>query len=166
MTGRGRKIPRKPMRGRRIYLLDPAPSGHGFARGWWRCVRGMVGFQIHGVSPANLAGIGAGKGGCFGRTSRFLGDFAGEISPSSTRFDLKSLPRIEGGRMMKDLGPVSCKTVAGIGSYRPEKGSPRRREKSRVRREKGAPDLGFPEMETLNPKITIYSKFSHNFRRP
>ena len=58
---KGSKTTSKADVGRRIHVAVPAPSGHGFGRGRWRWVTGMVGFQIHGGSPASLAGNGKPK---------------------------------------------------------------------------------------------------------
>ena len=66
---------------------------------------------------------------------------------------------------MKRMGLVSWETVAGGGSYGRSKSGQRKRVKSRVRRGKRSAEVGFPKMETLNPKLAIYSKFFRNFRR-
>ena len=49
------------------------------------------------------------------------------ISPPTLRFDLQGLSRIEGGRLVKILGPVLCLEVAGGESSRPAKVMPRER---------------------------------------
>ena len=41
-----------------------------------------------------------------------------------------------------------------------------REERESAREERERPDLGFPEIGTLNPELAIYSKFSSIFRRP
>ena len=65
------------------------------------------------------------------------------------------------------MGLVSWPEVAGRRRNRPVNpaGTVARGERNQVRRERERADLGFPEMETLNPKLAIYSKFSSIFRR-
>ena len=56
MVGSGRNIPQQPCSPRRRNLLRSPSSDRRLLRGWWRWVPGMMGFQIYGASPANLAG--------------------------------------------------------------------------------------------------------------
>ena len=109
--------------------------------------------------------------GQFGRNRRrqtrqsdeILGCFSIVISPPTARFDLQNLYRVEEEEEEKKMGQVSWPEVAGRRRNRPVKpaGTVARGERNRVRRERA--DLGFPEMETLNPKLAIYSKFSTTF---
>ena len=59
------------------------------------------------------------------------------ISPPTLRFDLQGLSRIEGGRLVKILGPVLCPEVAGGVRFRPVKWRPRERAAGRERESAG-----------------------------
>ena len=83
------------------------------------------------------------------------------ISPPTLRFDLQGLSRIEGGRLVKILGPVLCPEVAGGVRFRPVNWRPRERAARRERR-------GGEEREMVsrngNPK-SLNSDFSQIFTK-
>jgi hypothetical protein len=88
------------------------------------------------------------------------------FSFSTGCIDLQASYEIEESKEMNKMGPVSCKTVAGRESYGRSKVTQRKRENRGERERNVGWGLGFPEMETLNSKLAIYSKFFPNFRRP